>query len=44
MQAAALGERRRDVRVMGVVGLCHFFSHFYQLALPPLFVLIHQTE
>ena len=44
MQAAALGERRRDFRVMGVVGLCHFFSHFYQLALPPLFVLIHQTE
>lgn len=44
MQAAALGDRSRDVRVMGVVGLCHFFSHFYQLALPPLFVLIHQTE
>lgn len=44
MQAATLGDRSRDVRVMGVVGLCHFFSHFYQLALPPLFVLIHQTE
>ncbi len=44
MQAAALVERQRDVRVMGVVGVCHFFSHFYQLALPPLFVLIHQTQ
>lgn len=44
MQTAVLGARQRDVRVMGVVGLCHFFSHFYQLALPPLFVLIHQTE
>ena len=44
MQTAVIGARQRDVRVMGVVGLCHFFSHFYQLALPPLFVLIHQTE
>lgn len=44
MQSAALVERQRDVRVMGVVGVCHFFSHFYQLALPPLFVLIHRTE
>ena len=30
--------------MMSVVGVCHFFSHFYQLALPPLFVLIHQVE
>ncbi len=44
MQAAALAEPHRDARVMGVVGICHFFSHFYQLALPPLFILIHQTE
>ena len=44
MLASALGEGPRDIRVMSVVGLCHFFSHFYQLALPPLFILIHQTE
>jgi FSR family fosmidomycin resistance protein-like MFS transporter len=44
MQSAVLTDTRRDVRVMSVVGVCHFFSHFYQLALPPLFVLMHQTE
>lgn len=32
--------RRRDIRVMGLVGVSHFFSHFYQLALPPLFPLL----
>ena len=44
MQSAALAERRRDVRVIGVVGMCHFFSHFYQFVLPPLSILIHQSE
>ena len=44
MQAVTFGEHRRDIRVMGVVGLCHFFSHFHQLALPPLFILMHKTE
>lgn len=44
MQSAVTGERSRDIRVMSVVGICHFFSHFYQLALPPLFVLIHETN
>ena len=28
---------RRDVRVIGLVGLAHAASHFLQLALPPLF-------
>ena len=42
--AVAAASRARDVRVMSVVGVCHFFSHFYQLALPPLFVLIHETQ
>jgi MFS transporter, FSR family, fosmidomycin resistance protein len=28
---------RRDVRVIGLVGLAHASSHFFQLALPPLF-------
>ncbi len=31
---------RRDVRVIGLVGLAHASSHFFQLALPPLFPLL----
>lgn len=31
---------RRDVRVIGLVGVAHAFSHFFQLALPPLFPLL----
>jgi MFS family permease len=31
---------RRDVRVIGLVGVAHGVSHFLQLALPPLFPLL----
>jgi MFS family permease len=31
---------RRDARVIGVVGFAHLVSHFFQLALPPLFPLL----
>jgi MFS transporter, FSR family, fosmidomycin resistance protein len=31
---------RRDVRIIGLVGGAHAFSHFFQLALPPLFPLL----
>jgi FSR family fosmidomycin resistance protein-like MFS transporter len=31
---------RRDARLIGVVGLAHSISHFFQLALPPLFPLL----
>jgi FSR family fosmidomycin resistance protein-like MFS transporter len=31
---------RRDARIIGVVGLAHGLSHFFQLALPPLFPLL----
>jgi MFS family permease len=31
---------RRDAQVIGVVGLAHSTSHFFQLALPPLFPLL----
>jgi MFS family permease len=31
---------RRDVRIIGLVGVAHGFSHFFQLALPPLFPLL----
>ena len=37
----ALAERRRDTRVISLIGAGHFFSHFYQLMLPPLFPLIN---
>jgi MFS transporter, FSR family, fosmidomycin resistance protein len=31
---------RRDARVIGLVGVAHSLSHFFQLALPPLFPLL----
>ena len=36
-ESAAL---RRDVKVIGLVGSAHCLSHFFQLALPPLFPLL----
>lgn len=35
---------RRDRRVISLIGVSHCASHFYQLALPPLFLLINQAE
>lgn len=40
MTSAALPRRRRDVRIIGAIGIAHMFSHFYQLTLAPLFPLI----
>ena len=40
MADAARRPLGRDARVMGLVGTGHFLSHFYHLALPPLFPLI----
>jgi len=34
------GSLRHDARVIGVVGFAHMMSHFFQLALPPLFPLL----
>src|SRR6476620_3748293 len=31
---------RRDARVIGVIGVAHALSHFFQLILPPLFPLL----
>jgi MFS family permease len=42
MTAAAI-DLRRDVKVISLVGLAHGLSHFYQLALPPLFPLLTGT-
>ncbi len=39
----AVGTLRRDMRVIGLISGAHFFSHFYQLVLPPLFPLL-RTE
>jgi len=36
----ARGSLKRDVRIMTLVGGAHFTSHFFQLALPPLFPLL----
>jgi len=35
-----VGTLRRDMRVIGLISGAHFFSHFYQLVLPPLFPLL----
>ncbi|WP_027135854.1 MFS transporter [Geminicoccus roseus] len=41
MATAAVPVRgRRDLEVMSVIGVGHFFAHFYILALPPLFPVL----
>ena len=37
---SVLGTTRRDTQVIGVVGIAHLLSHYYQFTLAPLFVLI----
>ena len=39
---AAAPALRREVEAVGLISAAHFLSHFYQLALPPLFILIHE--
>lgn len=46
-QAATLSDAdllRRDRRVTTLIAISHGASHFYQLALPPLFVLINAAQ
>src|SRR4029450_5950297 len=38
-----VGTLKRDLRIIGLGGSAHFFSHFFQLTLPPLFPLIKET-
>jgi MFS transporter, FSR family, fosmidomycin resistance protein len=33
---------RRELKVIGLVGTAHFFSHFYIIILPPLFPLLRE--
>lgn len=40
MTAATSTALGRDARVIGLVTAAHFMSHFYQLVLPPVFVLM----
>jgi FSR family fosmidomycin resistance protein-like MFS transporter len=34
---------RSDARVIGLIAAAHFFSHFFQLTLPPLFPLLKEV-
>ena len=38
--SSSLATHRRDIQVIGAIGVAHTFSHFYQLSLAPLFLLI----
>jgi MFS family permease len=40
--STAAASLRTDAKVIGLVGLAHGFSHFFQLVLPPLFPLIRE--
>lgn len=40
MNTAPAESLRQDVKVIGLVGVAHGVSHFFQLALPPLFPLL----
>jgi len=40
LQSTPADSLRRDARVIGLVGVAHGLSHFFQLALPPLFPLL----
>jgi MFS family permease len=40
LETAAPESFRRDVRVISLIGVAHAFSHFFQLALPPLFPIL----
>lgn len=40
VEAAEAPSFGRDVRIIGLIGAGHFFSHFYMLVLPPLFVFL----
>ena len=40
MESRADESFRRDAQVIGLVGFAHALSHFFQLALPPLFPLL----
>ena len=38
-----LSTQRHDAKVIGLISIAHFFSHFYMLLLPPLFPLLREV-
>jgi MFS family permease len=40
MASAVVGKTPSDLKVIGLIGVAHFGSHFYHLALPPLFPIL----
>lgn len=44
MSSAAAADGARDIKVISLIGVSHYLSHVYQLALPALFPLIHRFE
>ncbi len=38
--SATIGTTRQDIRILGLISTGHFMSHFYILALPPLFFFL----
>ena len=40
---ALTADVRSDAKIIGLVSVAHFFSHFYVLALPPLFPVLKET-
>jgi MFS transporter, FSR family, fosmidomycin resistance protein len=40
LDSASAAPFRRDAKVIGLIGSAHCLSHFFQLALPPLFPLL----
>jgi MFS transporter, FSR family, fosmidomycin resistance protein len=42
-EIAAPAPLSRDLRLVGLVGAAHFLSHFFQLALPPLFPRLREA-
>jgi FSR family fosmidomycin resistance protein-like MFS transporter len=43
MSMRATAAARRPYKVIGLIGIAHTFSHFFQLALPPLFPLLRSS-
>lgn len=43
MSDLVLAKPSTDLRIMSVVGVAHFTSHFFQLILPPLFPLMRES-
>lgn len=42
-QTPVTATARRDAKVMTLIGVGHFFSHFYIMALPPLFPVLKEA-